>query len=414
MVIIKNQDEYKEIDRICCFPEKTGTDSITFKDNGSSLNNYRIYGNTQKLKEENVILGVGDKETNEYGNSRYKIPINVSGKNLLNRPGGSINLICETSKTEFVYTSNTMEDREYIFSAVIDIDTTSNRGFGIALVYKNNKDDVQTLENANLFITDDGFLSCNIPVIANYKIHKLYFYINENQEADTMLNLINCQVELGSVPTTYEPYYEPITTNIYLDLPLYNVNGVSDYIDYQKQKVIRKCGVKIFDGTEWVEVTGSNSAVINRTSYQAYHHLSYLKNIGSKDIEDTINSHFLSQKVGGGSEIRLNMWNGHGYLMYPSNTIFIGYTSSTTERTNRWKEYLEELYMAGNPVTVIYQLITPMEESITLPKISTLRGENNISVATTVQPTNVYIQQGERELKEIRDKDGRILFQKLE
>lgn len=39
----------------------------------------------------------------------------------------------------------------------------------------------------------------------------------------------------------YEPYIEPVTTNIFLDEPLRKIGNYADYIDFKGNKVVRKC-----------------------------------------------------------------------------------------------------------------------------------------------------------------------------
>jgi len=54
---------------------------------------------------------------------------------------------------------------------------------------------------------------------------------------------VEIQLEEGSVATEYEPYVEPITTNIYLDEPLRKVGTTSDYIDFANKNVVRNINV---------------------------------------------------------------------------------------------------------------------------------------------------------------------------
>ena len=55
--------------------------------------------------------------------------------------------------------------------------------------------------------------------------------------------LSNIQIEVGDTATAYEPYFEPMTTSIYLDEPLRKVGTYADYIDFENKKVVRNIAV---------------------------------------------------------------------------------------------------------------------------------------------------------------------------
>lgn len=93
------------------------------------------------------------------------------------------------------------------------------------------------------------------------------------------LKIENIQIEKGSTPTSYEPYYEgykiPIivsdgtnssTTNIYLDEPLRKVGDYADYIDYKEQKVYRNVIVNDDSGEQTIENSYSGTTDTTGTS----------------------------------------------------------------------------------------------------------------------------------------------------
>ena len=60
---------------------------------------------------------------------------------------------------------------------------------------------------------------------------------------------------------------------------------------------------------------------------------------------------------------------------------------------NGWKNFLSTQYTNGTPVTVYYQLATPIEENITLPTISTSVGTNIITATDSngIHASNISI-----------------------
>ena len=73
----------------------------------------------------------------------------------------------------------------------------------------------------------------------------LIVQLGATQSAITIETL---QIEEGTHTTEYEPYVEPVTTNIYLDEPLRKIVEYADYIDFKNQKLVRYVE-KLEDGT---------------------------------------------------------------------------------------------------------------------------------------------------------------------
>ncbi len=68
--------------------------------------------------------------------------------------------------------------------------------------------------------------------------------------------------------------------------------------------------------------------------------------------------------------------------------LFIGEASWSV---SDFQQYLAEQYAAGTPVTIIYQLATPTEETITAPPLMLAKGVNVIDVDTEVKPSSMSI-----------------------
>ena len=61
-------------------------------------------------------------------------------------------------------------------------------------------------------------------------------------------------LEVGTtMPTSFEPYIAPVTTNIFLDEPLRKVGDYADYVDFERQKVVRNIEVLDDTGTKTID-----------------------------------------------------------------------------------------------------------------------------------------------------------------
>ena len=77
----------------------------------------------------------------------------------------------------------------------------------------------------------------------------------EKQEWDDIIEL---QLMKGTEDLPYEPYAEPVTTNIYLDEPLRKLGNYADYINFKENKVVRNIKEFVLKGGE-VDYVGHNT-----------------------------------------------------------------------------------------------------------------------------------------------------------
>ncbi len=178
------------------------------------------------------------------------------------------------------------------------------------------------------------------------------------------------QIEKGTLATEYQKYQEPILTTIDLSGHdfLRKVGDVSDYIDYENQRIVRNIGKYTYTGNEIIA-----AATLNRFSYTSIitikltpllcTHYSYINDYTQKDKVCTTN---------GGSTDRI----------WIRDTTF-----STAEE---FALFLQEQDEKGIPLTVYYQLKEPAYEPISLPVIRILHGYSTISVrGSTVKPSKI-------------------------
>lgn len=164
------------------------------------LKDYTIYGNTG---------GVGDK-FEPY--NKYKIPITVTGKNLFD--------ISKSDGFTSQYTglTNTITDN------VITVSSTVNRIGYLTL---------GTFEAGTYYIgmTSEDYTDIKLIIVndVNSKIsvnnlitisERSVIKIMISMGAGTTWHFTNIQITKSNVATSYEPYHEPVITNIYRDAPL--------------------------------------------------------------------------------------------------------------------------------------------------------------------------------------------------
>ena len=194
----------------------------------------------------------------------YKIPVTVSGKNLISYPytflgtdnsgltvtdnkDGSITINGTASKIVYFHIVKHYGDGslklpvgKYIIS---DNKSDSSAPNFAAHVRKNNADVTYVVANK-----ENNVLTIND---TNYD----YIWISITIQEGTVFNNVTYrpQLESGSQVTNYELYKKPKTTNIYLNEPLRKVGDYADYIDFKNKKVVRNVKVNDNTGTKTIE-----------------------------------------------------------------------------------------------------------------------------------------------------------------
>lgn len=109
------------------------------------------------------------------------------------------------------------------------------------------------------------------------------------------------------------------------------------YDEVAKGRAIKRIGVKVFDGTEdWriiVSAIGFNIGIPNALRYNVLV-VGYTYRAGSWELED---------------------------MEYSVNDYFIGFKNDKYADIESWKAHLADLYTAGTPLVVYYELAEPIE-----------------------------------------------------
>lgn len=250
------------------YEDVLGTSKITLeKSVGKPLRNLKIYGNsvqdgTPSPDNPVEVVSVGDLVDDEtdinYG--KYKIPVRARGKNLLD-----YKTFVSRNQTSFPITINNDGSLKYVGSYYIQAD-------GSYL----EKGKTYVLSADYTFIGEQGSLLCRIayldgtysstvaigmPLTIDGSRQPKYIMIYMSMSSTIYeIEISNIQLEQGDIVTNYEPYIEPITTNIYLDEPLRKIGDYADYIHFKSQKLIRN--VEVINDTGTLTIDESLSGII--------------------------------------------------------------------------------------------------------------------------------------------------------
>jgi hypothetical protein len=194
------------------------------------------------------------------------------------------------------------------------------------------------------------------------------------------------QLERGDTASSYEPYKEPIKTDIYLDEPLYKIGDYADYIDFKNGKVVRKNKkIALQINKDMVHYRDRGSVVTYRTDSSISLYLDNYKKSDTYNIPNMCNKF----KFMSGASLT-HATDEHGeWLACAYGTVYV------TIRKDRLSEVTNSSvteYVNNLNAELIYALDVPIEQPIDLPPILTHKGTNVISVGAEIQPSNMQIQ----------------------
>ena len=200
---------------------------------------------------------------------KYKIPITISGKNLISRDvtvkKNDLSITVKGSEALLNGNSNTNVGLGYDEAAkyaVLEAGTYTFSYYYVSgeIISSPNKFYIGIRNSNNEWIAGSSkVIGLNE---SNFETkHTVTFTITETTKVylsfvgwGTVDNLkFTYQLEKNSTSTEYEPYQEPKTTNIYLNEPLRKVGDYADYIDFKNKKVVRNVKVNDNTGTKTIE-----------------------------------------------------------------------------------------------------------------------------------------------------------------
>lgn len=360
----------------------SGVPPLVFRSNGEALKNYRFYG---------AAGGVGDYDENS---GKYVIPVTIAGKNKF-----------DGTLFNGYYTDSTMTS--------IGGATGNYKSFKLMLSAGTYTFSCSVPVLIIRYITSDIYRSN--PIGSKYTQEYTFTLANDSYVSLAFRNESNTawddsttiQVELSQSATEYEPFHEPITTNLYLPEQIKMVGDEAEHIDYREQKMhkVRKNLLPVVATSK--TVTGVTFTVNVDKSVTCNG-----RNNGTSDIIFEFNQSGISLEIGRsyivsgcpeggaitGSYIQCCNGSsryydiGHGTAFSARGTgivrsqiiIPVGVTVNNLTfypmiRTADIEDDTYEPYIENTDLDV------------TLPTLPILSGTNTLSVGTTVQPSKVEV-----------------------
>ena len=368
-----------------------------------------IYGNsvqdgTPTPETPIEVQSVGDlvTDTTDINYGKYKIPITTRGINLFSMAKAKL-----SQQTINGITFTPLDDeRIHIKGKILDntLSATYQTAFTTVIPIKsgiyNIKPNQYTGYQKDLSImfgvykdsNKNDFL-VNINAMNNYTainvkqdgyVGRIYINVS-NSSTKEWDDIIELQITKGADAKNlpYEPYVEPITTNVFLDEPLRKIGDYADYIDFKSNRVVRKCIKKYLKDYNW----GYYIDVQEYDTHYAYSHR-----------DDTILPKYNTTG---------DMTKYRGYCNYLKSITSSSYSTITDAMFNHpWalnirltvsKDVIAEKTMSAfkawlneNNPYMIRVLATPTEEPIDcdLPKL--IAKTTIIEVDTSLAPSNAY------------------------
>ena len=331
-----------------------------------SIANYKMYGNSVQNGIPTPANPIEIESVGEYdeASGKYKIPVVARHKNLFDIntypltkgkyvywSSGNISTTTTTACTEGYVPCRDLQGKD------ITINHTTGYNVGVAF-YNDSKTYI-----SGVAYRDATSKTVTVPDNA------IYFRFSVD------LNYINeIQVELGTSATEYEPYNATtITTNIYLDKPLMGIGKAFDYIDFENQKVVRKIGNCLLGV--------SARRDIGHDTFISYY---YLVPDKSTVCDTTITEILSPSLLGIPRNKNINLYNTPAISSNTNNTAVFYYLYK--DDVGGDTDALVKAYLQANPITIYYELATPIEESVDLPQLPNFEGTTVLDVNTIAKP----------------------------
>ena len=332
---------------------------------GKTIDNIQMFLNYPQgcyFDENSIQLEEGTTATDYEPYHKYKIPVVARGKNMFDGSSSEGNGKYLNSNGVLGSGIDNLRVTDYITipSGVSSL-TFSFKGEVM------NYPSICLYDDSKNYITGKrygGIRNTNISVPSNAKyVRCSYRTVNTD-----------IQLEGGSTKTEYEPYIATVTTNIYLNEPLRKVGNYADYIDFEKQKVVRRIEVMTLDGDESRLYTLTPTRP--QEGYSCYRYMFSVAQGSWACLCDKI-----PYKEGGYSAATSGTC-----ISFNSTRINLIFKIPTD-----WASTVDELktWLAANPCTVYYVINPSIEETVTLPVLPQFKGTTIYEVGTNIKPSGM-------------------------
>ena len=201
--------------------------------------------------------------------------------------------------------------------------------------------------------------------------------------SNAVLEIKDIMVSLDKDFENYEPYVE---SSIALSQPieLYGVNGVQDVIE--DGKVIRRCGVKVFDGTE--SIITQTAANTDTVYFLCAETSAKVNDISGKRLTGALCNRLIERTP---DYLWNNSYDGFCINSDAWNILRFRLGADITS-VELAKAKLKEWYDAGKPMIIVYELATettealPAADQIGLNSLLSFDGITYISTDSEVKP----------------------------
>lgn len=339
------------------------------------------------------IQSVGDlvTDTADSNYGKYKIPVKVSGKNMFNRnaifssvlSGGYL----EVTDTGYNILKTNSFSNGMSIGNFKDLVPNLKVGDKFKIAFETNA--IRNNQNVNYIYLNvyKSILRIGNKYTCTQDMLNSAMYIYSGGTEDCYYK--NIMVYKSTETSDFEPYQDPVTTNIYLNEPLRKVGEYADYIDFKTQQVVRNIYKYDLTGNE----TGWIDRNLNYDSYGiVFRNGSLLEKPANFQYKNAFCNYFKYGAIASAKGI-FSLANSpiDWQFNISDGQLGISKDEEKSVRLQKWLEWLQTNYSNGNPVSMYYVLEEEIPENIELPNIPTLKYANTITTDTTVEASNMNV-----------------------
>lgn len=213
---------------------KSTVESYTFTLNSNSTISLGFRNSTNTQWDDSIKIQVvtGSIVPSKYEPYGYKVPVIISGKNLLPTPEVKSQTVNGVTISRFVNGIITIKGTP---TAQMDVKFNFEESTFSAGSYIHLRNNFSTYNFAVSFRKDGvnkiapglGTLNSIKQITEDITVNQMVVLCNNNAVGTNYDITIQPSIELTNEETSYEPYHEPITTNIYLDNPILENESIS-------------------------------------------------------------------------------------------------------------------------------------------------------------------------------------------
>ena len=302
---------------------------------------------------------------------KYKIPIKVSGKNKINNSfrKGDLNNSHDTIRLYITQNLKLKPNQTYTVSTNLP----SSYNYAVHVLTTTHPTPWTNV------ISDSGWLKELSYTFETQS--ECYFGIQVKKADGSTLTVEEIepywfQLEEGAISTDYEPYIEPVTTNIYLDEPLRKVGEYFDYIDFENKNVIKNIKEYTLNGLEPITAYSTNT----EGKYRLFTNVPDGIGVPTDDL-GVMSTHYIGRSAGA-------VWNLNQGISNHAIPSFVVIYDENYQTTDSLKNMFREKYLNNAPIKVIYPR-EKLESLIELPHINVNNGASIIEIGTDIAPSSV-------------------------